>query len=256
MSEPTFPRAFVAQRDTDISGVSGEGIVAEGVQFSDGWVVTHWLDQPPMHEPKTDVWHNPGVQPFERVHGHGGATRVVWADDVEQLVEQRNRAQAYPFVTVHGDSAMSREARDALGALADVAVQQMADKVRSDQAEDLLRVAHDTSNRSEAERARAVRRAEQLAAVLREVLGLFTPALVNGKYAFYQATGSSIAPEDYQRWHAALDGTEQHNRTATQATGPAVCDAYQPPSTPEYSGLCARCGMYDYRHRAENKERP
>ena len=34
-------------------------------------------------------------------------------------------------------------------------------KQRADQAEDLLRIAHDTSNKSEAERARAVQRAEQ-----------------------------------------------------------------------------------------------
>lgn len=82
MTEPTFPRTFVVQRDEDVSGVSGEGVVAEGVHFSDGWVVTHWLDRPPMNEPKTDVWHNKGAKPFERVHGHGGATRILWADEV------------------------------------------------------------------------------------------------------------------------------------------------------------------------------
>ncbi|SHI66165.1 hypothetical protein [Streptomyces sp. 3214.6] len=82
MTHPPFPRAFVVQRDEDVSGISGEGVVAEGVQFSDGWVATHWLDQPPMHEPKTDVWHNKGAQPFERVHGHGGRTRILWADEV------------------------------------------------------------------------------------------------------------------------------------------------------------------------------
>ncbi|GHA01112.1 hypothetical protein ACFOOM_12395 [Streptomyces echinoruber] len=83
MTKPTFPRVFVAQRDEDVSGVSGEGVIVEGVMFSDGWVVTHWLDQPPMHEPKTDVWHNKGSRPFERIHGHGGSTRILWADEVE-----------------------------------------------------------------------------------------------------------------------------------------------------------------------------
>jgi hypothetical protein len=29
---------------------------------------------------------------------------------------------------------------------------------------------------------------------------------------------------------------------------PTACDAYQPPTTPADSGLCARCGMYDYKH--------
>ena len=26
------------------------------------------------------------------------------------------------------------------------------------------------------------------------------------------------------------------------------CTAYQPPTTPADSGLCVRCGMYDYKH--------
>ncbi|MFJ4649494.1 hypothetical protein ACIP6Q_39170 [Streptomyces bobili] len=93
---------------------------------------------------------------------------------------------------------------------AERAVDLLADSHRrADQAEELLRVAHETSNKSEAERARAAQRAERLAAVLREVLALFAPTLMNGKYAFYQATDHPIAPHDYQRWHAALDGTEQ-----------------------------------------------
>jgi hypothetical protein len=79
--KPGF-RRFHARRYKDVTGVSGPGIPAEGVQFSDGWVVTHWLDQAPMYEPKTEVWHNPGVQPFEKVSGHGGATKVVWLDEV------------------------------------------------------------------------------------------------------------------------------------------------------------------------------
>lgn len=37
----------------------------------------------------------------------------------------------------------------------------------------------------------------------------------------------------------ALDGQRQDG---------AVCDAYKPPATSADSGLCARCGMYDYKH--------
>ncbi|MFJ6730043.1 hypothetical protein ACIQPQ_34605 [Streptomyces sp. NPDC091281] len=83
MTQPLFPKTFVVQRDQDVSGVSGEGVVAEGVRFSDGWVATHWLDKPPMHEPKTEVWHNPGTEPFEKISGHGGRTRIVWSDGVQ-----------------------------------------------------------------------------------------------------------------------------------------------------------------------------
>ncbi|MGP4085454.1 hypothetical protein [Streptomyces sp. KR55] len=84
MSSSASPKlaTFRLYRDHDVSGISGEGVVAEGVQFSDGWVVTHWLDRPPMNEPKTDVWHHKGTGPVTKIHGHGGSTRIVWTDDV------------------------------------------------------------------------------------------------------------------------------------------------------------------------------
>lgn len=77
-----LPRAFIVQRDEDPSGVSGTGVVAEGVQFSDGWAVTHWLGGPPKYQPKTEVWHNKGTEPFEDISGHGGRTRIVFADQL------------------------------------------------------------------------------------------------------------------------------------------------------------------------------
>lgn len=77
---PEF-RRFIAVRKVDVTGISGKGIPVEGVVFSDGWGVTHWLDRPPMCEPKTEVWHNPGVEPFEKVSGHNGLTTVVWLDE-------------------------------------------------------------------------------------------------------------------------------------------------------------------------------
>ncbi|MEU8907017.1 hypothetical protein [Streptomyces mirabilis] len=82
-AHPTLA-TFLVQRDQDASGISGTGVVAEGVQFSDGWVVTHWLDQAPMWEPKTDVWHHKGTGPVTKIHGHGGATRIVWTRDKDQ----------------------------------------------------------------------------------------------------------------------------------------------------------------------------
>lgn len=30
-----------------------------------------------------------------------------------------------------------------------------------------------------------------------------------------------------------------------------ACSAYQPPATPADSGMCADCGMYDYKHREQ-----
>ena len=77
-------RAFVLHRDADISGVSGTGVVAEGVEFSDGVVALRWIVPPgvPGHGfPTSVVFHDNGIQSVEKIHGHSGATRIVWVVD-------------------------------------------------------------------------------------------------------------------------------------------------------------------------------
>lgn len=44
---PQGMRRFVMRRQFDCSGVSGTGVVLEGVEFSTGVVVIHWLTPPP-----------------------------------------------------------------------------------------------------------------------------------------------------------------------------------------------------------------
>ena len=44
---PEGMRRFVMHRTHDVSGVSGTGLVLEGVLFSTGVVVVHWLTPPP-----------------------------------------------------------------------------------------------------------------------------------------------------------------------------------------------------------------
>lgn len=73
-------RRFRLVRVEDVSGVSGTGVVAEGVLFSDEWAAIHWLGREPMNEPTTVVWHNKGHQGIVKVHGHGGSTRIEWLD--------------------------------------------------------------------------------------------------------------------------------------------------------------------------------
>jgi hypothetical protein len=65
-------RTFHLLRHVDVSGVSGVGRVAEGVVFTDGSVVIRWLSD----APSTVVWQSLGDA--MRVHGHGGATEIVW----------------------------------------------------------------------------------------------------------------------------------------------------------------------------------
>ena len=68
-------RTFLLVRDTDPSGVSGTGVVAEGVEFSDGAVALHWVAGE-VHS--TAVFRS--LAEVRAVHGHDGATRVVAAD--------------------------------------------------------------------------------------------------------------------------------------------------------------------------------
>jgi hypothetical protein len=70
-------RRFHLQRDTDVSGVSGTGIVAEGVEFSNGVVALHWTSD----YPTSVVFHHRGIESVEAIHGHTGLTRIVWLDE-------------------------------------------------------------------------------------------------------------------------------------------------------------------------------
>lgn len=70
------PRRFVLQRDEDETGVSGTGIVAEGVEFSDGTVALRWTSE----WPTSVVFHERGMESVHAIHGHGGATEIVWVD--------------------------------------------------------------------------------------------------------------------------------------------------------------------------------
>jgi hypothetical protein len=67
-------RRFYLYRSVDISGVSGTGMIAEGVEFDDGWVALRWCSQTPSVILYMDV------ADMLRVHGHGGATTIIWID--------------------------------------------------------------------------------------------------------------------------------------------------------------------------------
>jgi hypothetical protein len=70
-----LPRRFHLQRDTDITGVSGTGRVADGVLWPDGSVALRWRGD----RPSTVHWDR--IADAEHVHGHHGATRIVWDDE-------------------------------------------------------------------------------------------------------------------------------------------------------------------------------
>lgn len=67
-------RAFVLQRDVDATGISGTGVVAEGIEFSSGVVALTWLGD----WPTSVVFHDRGIESVEKIHGHGGNTKIVF----------------------------------------------------------------------------------------------------------------------------------------------------------------------------------
>jgi hypothetical protein len=69
------PRVFVLVRFRDVSGVSGTGVVAEGVEWSDGSASLRWFGSCES----VAFWPR-GVLGVETVHGHGGATVVRFLD--------------------------------------------------------------------------------------------------------------------------------------------------------------------------------
>lgn len=68
---------FYLQRNKDISGVSGVGIVADGVQFEGGPCVMKWRGK------LSGIEITPNVETMLAIHGHEGSTVVVWVDEEE-----------------------------------------------------------------------------------------------------------------------------------------------------------------------------
>lgn len=83
-------RYFELHRDTDVSGMSGTGVVADGVQFATpvdftfpdgmrltlpaGWCRLRWRPEPHA----VGIFRS--IAEVEQVHGHSGATRIVHVD--------------------------------------------------------------------------------------------------------------------------------------------------------------------------------
>jgi hypothetical protein len=74
MATIAVPRRFVLNRIEDDSGISGVGLVAQGVEFADGRVALRWLTEfasTAVYDSMVDV---------QAIHGHNGHTRVDWID--------------------------------------------------------------------------------------------------------------------------------------------------------------------------------
>lgn len=67
-------RRFHFERSEDISGVSGLGLVADGVKFDDGQVVLHWEG----NHSSINIYKS--IEDLMFIHGHGGLTKLIWDD--------------------------------------------------------------------------------------------------------------------------------------------------------------------------------
>lgn len=74
-AKETKMKRFVLKREEDVSGMSGVGIVAEGVQFTSGKCALTWLSH------LNCVAFYDSIFVLESIHGHEGATKVVWVDE-------------------------------------------------------------------------------------------------------------------------------------------------------------------------------
>lgn len=74
-------RLFELHRDEDETGVSGTGVVAEGVVFADGSVALRWKTE----TASTTIFDD--VDQMLKVHGHDGKTRLVYLDEIRGASE-------------------------------------------------------------------------------------------------------------------------------------------------------------------------
>ena len=70
-------RTFKLVRKEDKSGVSGCGIVGEGVEFHDFQAVLSWFGN--FHT----ITVFPRVEDITKIHGHAGSTEVVFDDEAK-----------------------------------------------------------------------------------------------------------------------------------------------------------------------------
>lgn len=73
-------KRFILIRETDPTGISGTGLVAEGVEFTDGTVAMRWLRLHTHHPVQPTTVLHPDIDNVEALHCHGGTSRIAWID--------------------------------------------------------------------------------------------------------------------------------------------------------------------------------
>jgi len=89
-------RRFKLHRKVDETGVSGTGLIAEGVQFTDGTACLRWRTR----TNSTGIYDS--MADLEKIHGHNGQTEVIWVDS--EAAKDFSRARAFKAGSEDGSS--------------------------------------------------------------------------------------------------------------------------------------------------------
>lgn len=84
-------KPFVLQRDEDETGISGTGIVAEGVEFSDGRCSMAWKPLAGSAFPGSLASYQ-SIYEIRAIHGHQGKTRVVYVQEIVDAFDKMVKA--------------------------------------------------------------------------------------------------------------------------------------------------------------------
>ena len=78
-------KLFILHRTEDESGVSGTGVVAEGIVFHGGSCALHWLTQVDEKTGFSSIGIYSSMENLEKIHGHNGRTKVVYTNSPNEL---------------------------------------------------------------------------------------------------------------------------------------------------------------------------
>ena len=70
------PKVYLLVRKEDPSGISGTGVIAQAVEWSDGSGVLHWPENPAEEKPETTTVFA-SFKDIRKLHGHGDKTVLV-----------------------------------------------------------------------------------------------------------------------------------------------------------------------------------
>ncbi len=76
---------FYLERVEDVSGTSGNGIVARGVILPSGACIMEWLS---FH---SSIAMYKNIDDVEKIHGHNGATKVILGDPIIEKPKRKRK---------------------------------------------------------------------------------------------------------------------------------------------------------------------